>query len=333
MGGGGSYYDRDVTPRREVRSSGYSDRADKVFRKPKAERRCDPAMKPNRRIVCPPCSGALAIALDVTSSMGGLPRILYDKMPVVAGELLRQKYLGVDPQISIAAVGDVNSDIAPIQVADFSSPRELDSWLKRMLLERGGGGTGQESYEFAAYAYAEICDLNAAPQKVFIITGDEDYYDVLEESKLRQHFGGNPLAAFAPTVFDKLKSQFSGNVFHIHRKHRGRKEEKILRRWQNILGESRVIMLPEDMAIADVVLGILALATGGRTLSQYCAEMKNRDQTAERIAEVEKSLSVLGPFKKKAKTGGTTATSDGPPDDKSAKTNPTKNTKNKPYQI
>jgi len=42
-----------------------------------------------------------------------------------------------------------------LQVGQFEADMRLDDVLSKIWLEEGGGGTGQESYELAAYFYAK----------------------------------------------------------------------------------------------------------------------------------------------------------------------------------
>ncbi len=296
MGGGGSYYDRDVTDNRRVDNSrGYSDIAERALRR--AAKKIDSALRPKNRLLRCTAESALVFAFDVTRSMGTLPKIFFDKIPMIAGQLMGLGYLGGNFAVSTAAIGDVYSDKAPIQVGDFGNIQEMDQWLKKLWLEYGGGGTGKESYEFMAYVYAYMCDLGAAKNRFFIFTGDEDYYDDLTRDMLEKYFGGERLTAAATTVFDKLKKNFNGNVYMVHREHRGSTNERIVRRWQEALGVSNVVLLPEDKAIADIVLGIVALGSGARTLDGYVEDMEKREQTGPRIIAVRKALAIVREMK------------------------------------
>ena len=140
MGGGGSYYDRDVQDGYSRGSSGFStDAAEKMGRQS-----ADPGLLPKDRTLTCTARCPVVYAFDVTGSMGNLPRIIYDKMPLIAGQIAECGYL-IDPQISLAAIGDILSDDAPLQIAEFSLIRKLDDWLQRIWLEGNGGGQARES--------------------------------------------------------------------------------------------------------------------------------------------------------------------------------------------
>lgn len=288
MGGGGSYYDRDVKDGYDRGGAGFSkDAGEKMGRSA-----ADPGLLPkDRRVTCA-AGSPVVYAFDVTGSMGNLPRIIYDKMPLIAGQIVECGYLQ-DPEVGLAAVGDILSDRAPIQIADFSIIRKLDDWLQRIWLEGNGGGQAQESYEYTAYYYARMCDLTKAQTPFFIFTGDEGYRDTLYKGDLERHFGGKHENVEALEIFAELKKKFLGNVFLIHRKYSGSENDKIVAQWEKALGKDWVVPLGSDQAIADVTLGVFALRTGVRTLDSYLEDLKTKravPQTDERVEEVRASL-------------------------------------------
>src|SRR5262249_49431126 len=179
MGGGGSYYDRDIKDGYDRGQSGYTQAAaEKMGRK-----EADPGLLPkDRRLTCNAAS-PVVYAFDVTGSMGTLPRIIYDKMPLIAGQIAECGYLE-DAEISLAAVGDILSDRAPIQIAEFSIIRKLDDWLERIWLEGNGGGQAKESYEYTAFFYARYAEMPVATTPFFVFTGDEGFRETLYANDL-----------------------------------------------------------------------------------------------------------------------------------------------------
>ncbi|HEY3445800.1 MAG TPA: hypothetical protein VGK67_05510 [Myxococcales bacterium] len=288
MGGGGSYYDRDTKDGYDRGSSGTSTAADEKM----GRRAADPGLLPkDRKIECQ-AKTPVVFAFDVTGSMGNLPKIIYDKMPLIAGQIMECGYLD-DPQVSLAAVGDIVSDVGPIQIADFSAIRKLDDWLERIWLEGNGGGQAKESYEFTMYYYARCCDLGDPELPFFLITGDEGFRETLYKGDLERHFGGKHETIEAEQVVAELKKKFKDNVFIIRRQYSGSENEKIQVQWEKLLGKDFVIPLLSDQAIADVTLGVFAIAGGTRTLDEYLGDLKTKravPQTDERCAEVRKSL-------------------------------------------
>lgn len=303
MGGGGRYYDRDVTSRNLRTSRGTSSVAEEEI----SRSYIDEAVLPKgRRLVCNSKS-PLVVGFDDTGSMDVLPKIFYDKAPMIAGQIVERGYLD-NPMVSLAAIGDALCDEAPIQICDFSLIRNLDEWLQRIWLEAGGGGQAKESYELTAYFYARMCDIPKAVTPIFIFLGDEGFREKILASDLKRHLGGNHENVDSRTIFNELKQKFMGNVFLIHRYYnQGGHDPEIVEQWQKALGEEKVIILGSDLAVADTMLGLLALVTGKRDLKGYLQDMKNRKQTAKRITEVRKSLEVLAATVRPIRQRGTTA--------------------------
>ncbi len=299
MGGGGSYYDRDVTSGGSRTSTGYSDFASQVTGRGSLDR----SLLPLNRTLVSGCKSPLVCPLDGTGSMGTLPRILCDKWPMIAGQIAMQKYLD-DVMVSLAIVGDVESDRGPIQTCDFAKIRDLDPWLQKLWIEGRGGGQHFESYEFMAYYYARCYDMRNAENPMLIFTGDEGFREYLSSQKLREHFGGEHQDVTASEIFDELKKKFKGNLFLIHRYYSGYDLDKeIVTQWTRVLGKENVVKLETETAVGDIMLGIIALASRSRTLDQYIKDMEERPlemggvkyepQSKARLDEVRQSLKLL----------------------------------------
>src|SRR3954468_9211039 len=57
----------------------------------------------------------IVVALDVTRSRGDDTKLMYEKLPMLMGQIELHAYVE-NPGISFAAVGDATSDQAPLQV-------------------------------------------------------------------------------------------------------------------------------------------------------------------------------------------------------------------------
>ena len=202
---GGGYYDRDVG---ETSSAGFgdlsfTDDAKNAMVQKSLHTDLDPL---NRSIKCTN-NMPLVVAMDVTRSRGDDSKILYDKVPMLFGQIMMHNYLE-DPAISFAAIGDATSDNAPIQICDFDSGKQLDDWLTKIWLEEGGGGTGQESYELLAYYYARHCELPDGKKGLFFITGDEGYYPQIPSERIKNVFGDSVSSLNAIDVYKELQEKF-----------------------------------------------------------------------------------------------------------------------------
>jgi hypothetical protein len=300
MGGGGEFSDYDVPDRSTRTTRGTTRLAEERM----SRREVDPALLPKgRRLICAAAS-PVVLGCDITGSMDVLPKIFFGKVPNVVREITQREYLR-GMEFSVGGIGDVIGDDAPLQFGDFAAPKEIGDWLSRIYAERGGGAQGNESYELAAWFYAYRYELPNAEMPFLFFTGDEGFRERLSGRELNQRFGGENRDTTADEVFKDLLKKFNGNVFLIHRVYRGpvRDDDDIVRDWQRVIGAERVVLLESDQAVADVILGVIAVVGGTRTLEEYCDDMANRTdvdtgepdpQTPERIAEVRHTLAGIG---------------------------------------
>lgn len=130
-----------------------------------------------------PNSLGVAFALDVTGSMGDIPRLLATRELPNFMKVLMDCHVP-DPQLLFVAVGDATCDRAPLQVGQFESTAKLmDQWLTWSYLEGGGGASCEESYELALYFLAVHTAMDCWEKRhkkgYLFMTGDEQPYPVL----------------------------------------------------------------------------------------------------------------------------------------------------------
>ena len=133
----------------------------------------------------------IVVALDVTRSRGDDTKLMYEKLPMLMGQILLHGYVD-NPGISFAAVGDATCDRAPLQVSQFEGDNRLDEALARMWIEEGGGGSGQESYELAAYFYSRTDCVRLARgtgKRGYFFVGDEGFYPKVSHLEVRKIIG------------------------------------------------------------------------------------------------------------------------------------------------
>ena len=134
----------------------------------------------------------IVVAMDVTRSRGDDSRVIYAKLPMFIGQIELRNYVP-GPAISFAAIGDATAgDRAPLQVGQFEADNRLDAVLGKIWLEEGGGGSGQESYELAAYYYARHTELAAhrrGDKGFFFFLGDEGFYPQVSLAQVRAVLG------------------------------------------------------------------------------------------------------------------------------------------------
>jgi hypothetical protein len=172
-----------------------ADRAHKAGAEVFTQRQCHPLMNPKglkvrecRDSANHPDSLGIVFALDVTGSMGDIPHLLATKELPNFMKLLAACRVA-SPQLMFMAIGDANSDRAPLQVGQFETTAELmDQWLTWSFLEGGGGGSGEESYDLALYVAAQHTDMDCYEKRkkkgYLFITGDERPYPSISRHQI-----------------------------------------------------------------------------------------------------------------------------------------------------
>ncbi len=226
--------------------------AQQVFKQSK----CHPLMNPkgvklreSRDAADHPQSLGIVFALDVTGSMGEIPKLLAtQQLPTFMKTLMDCKI--PDPQILFMAVGDAVSDQAPLQVGQFESTAELmDQWLTWSFLEGGGGGTGQESYELGLYFLAMHTEMDCMVKRkkrgYLFMTGDEDPYPTLSKH-IVENVVGDRLDddLTCEEIIAELQKTFTP-FFLIPDQARAK---RCGRRWRDLLGDHVICMdAPADV--------------------------------------------------------------------------------------
>jgi len=230
------------------------------------QRGCHPMMNPHglamresRDSADHPHSLAIVFALDVTGSMGDIPRLLATRELPTFMALLT--HCGIsDPQLLFMAIGDATSDQAPLQVGQFESTAALmDQWLTWSYLEGGGGGTGEESYELAFYMVAQHTDLDCWVKRrkkgYLFITGDEKPYPAVSHHQIGA-LVGERLDADIPIAEVIAAAAETCHVFFlVPDAHRRARCEKV---WRALLGDHVICMEQADDACV-VAASIVAL--------------------------------------------------------------------------
>lgn len=200
----------------------------------------------------------IILGLDTTGSMGSIPLLLIQEgLPKLIGNIIQRGI--ADPALLFLPVGDHECDKAPLQVAQFESgDEELDMWLTRTWLEKGGGGNGGESYLLAWYyaAFHTVTDAwEKRKEKGFLITiGDEPNLGHLPLTAIREIMGSNVPAQSSYTEEQLLTAaQEKWNVFHIHIKHNTYNVES----WKQVLGNN-LIIVEDYKLIPEVVASLIA---------------------------------------------------------------------------
>lgn len=231
------------------------------------------------------------IVSDVTGSMGDAPAIMFEKLPYLSNEC--KEYLGKGAEICFAAVGDANSDNYPLQVRKFAKESGLVKTLKEIVIEGGGGGTMQESYELAAAYFANNVEMPKAVTPVLIFIGDESPYETVRQDQAKD-IAGVTIEKDIGTkrIFDSLQQRFS--VYFIQRPYNQQEGEamsgdtkNVRTNWRKYIPSDRIVYLPDPRRVVDVIFGLLANETGKK--DYFEKELISR-QNPKQIKEVLTSL-------------------------------------------
>lgn len=188
-------------------SKGYTDPKkgiEEIFKQQKA--RCihasmDPKgvmLRESRDSETHPVTTPIVLGLDMTASMGHIPRsLIAHGLPTLVTQLLDAKIPG--PAICFTGVGDHKCDSYPFQLGQFESgDEELDMWLERTYIEGGGGGNGGESYMLSALFAAGVCQTDSWDKrktKGFVFTiGDEPCHGSVPMQDIINMYGAEAAA-------------------------------------------------------------------------------------------------------------------------------------------
>ncbi len=236
----------------------------------------------------------IVIVCDVTGSMGEWPATIFSKLPYLDHEM-RKEYFGDGAEVCFAAVGDAFSDKYPMQAGEFANGEDMKARLTSLVIEGGGGGGGRESYELAALYFARNVEMPMAVRKpIFIMIGDELPYDTISpDVSERYAHTAAPKMATTKDVFTELAEKYS--VYYIRKPYQGGGESDPTnshqhRVWASLVGEDRVVFLPEAGRVVDVIFGIFARETG--KIDYFKKELNDR-QTPAQVATVMKSLETV----------------------------------------
>lgn len=246
---------------RDIASSQQTKTQAQVFKQNGIHPDMDPKginFRESRDSVAHPESLAIIFGLDETGSMGMIPEMLVKhKLGSLMETLINH---GVeDASVCFVGVGDHYCDNSPLQVGQFEAgAQELNEWLTKIHIERGGGGNGGESYMlpwlFGA-RHTSTDNFEKRGIKGFIFTiGDEPVHSRIEAAFLKNYMGYAE-ASDLSTISLLEEARKSFHVFHINLDSRSQPG------WQSLMGEN-VIFLADPMVVAETVATTVAMVQG-----------------------------------------------------------------------
>ncbi len=253
-----------------------------------------------------PRSNAIGVVFDVTGSMGGIPRQLQKKLPQLMGLLVRKGYIE-DPQILFGAVGDFFADRVPLQIGQFESGIEMDDDLGRLLLEGGGGGSYEESYQNALYFFARHTEIDCWEKRrrkgfLFLI-GDEMPYAKCTKNEVAKLIGDDLTRDLTvEEVIAEARERYHV-FFVIPRGASHGADPKLERRWADLLGPQNVIMLEDPDGVCEAIGLAIGLIEGTAHADTMTADLTDAGVDAKTAAAVTTALDPLAKKTALAKVG------------------------------
>jgi hypothetical protein len=232
-----------------------------------------------------PNSVPIIVAFDVTGSMQSVPVTLQKKLPQLMETIVAKTGL-TDAQILYMAIGDAYSDRYPLQIAHFESDNRADEHLGKIILEGGGGGSSQESYQLAMYAAARKTATDAwekRGKKGYLITiGDEMAYPAAATREIEKVFG-DKLEKDIPTADLAREVQERWEWFHIRPTNTADgKRADTHQHWQEMLGE-RVLRIDDETLICELVAGLIYVLEGNKTADAAVSSMGLSGKAADAV--------------------------------------------------
>jgi hypothetical protein len=202
-----------------------------------------------------PESLAIIIALDLTGSMGMIPKyIVSHGLPNIMKKLMDSGI--AHPQILFLGVGDHECDRAPLQVGQFeSSDLQLDHWLTTTFIEQGGGSNAGESYLLAWYfaaMHTEIDCFEKRGQKGFLFTiGDEPTLTHLGCESLARIMGNGQYKDYSAKELLKVAEEHY-HVIHLHIEEGRGHSQSTVNGWKALIGQE-LVHVQDHQTIADII--------------------------------------------------------------------------------
>lgn len=265
-----------------------------VFKQDKCHPLMDPKgvrLRESRDGVDHPQSLGIVFALDVTGSMGEIPKLMANQQLPTFMKILIDCQVR-DPQILFMAVGDAISDQAPLQVGQFESTAELmDQWLTWSYLEGGGGGTGQESYELALYflaMHSEMdCMIRRKKRGYLFMTGDEMPYPTLSKHIVEAVVGDH---LDEDLTCDEIVAEVQKSFVPFFIIPDYARAKRCERRWRDLLGDN-VICLESPIDVCFVTAGAILLSEGRvSNINELSTLLTNAGLPSYRRSKVMQSL-------------------------------------------
>ena len=210
----------------------------------------------------------IIIALDVTGSMGSIPRRLVTQdFPNIMKKIMDESV--AHPQVCFLGIGDHECDSAPLQVGQFEASDELlDTWLRKLYIEGGGGGNDGESYLLAWWFASACTDCDAYNKRgrkgILITVGDEPTLRSLTKRDFSRIYGTSPQADCVAASDILKEAQDKWDVYHINVMDYAGNRKTTIDQWTKYLGDHLINTQSRDGSdVAELIARIIVSSAKG----------------------------------------------------------------------
>ena len=239
-----------------------------------------------------PRSRAVAVWLDGTGSNKAQAEIVFRHVPELMGLLVRRGYVS-DPQVLFGVIGDYHAgDGLPLQIGQFESDNRIETHLGNAVLEGGGGGGIQESYELALYAMARHTGIDCFEKRgekgYCFIVGDELPYPQISRQAVQAVFGEDLQADLSTRdIVREVQERYQLYVIIPARAQHGR-EARMLQGWAAYVGQNVLRIEDADQIVARIAAEIGA--NEGRDHAAVLADLRDAGADERTLALISSDL-------------------------------------------
>lgn len=247
-----------------------------------------------------PTAFPIVVMLDVTGSMTRIPDLLVNELPKLVAAV-RDRGVIEHPALLNIAVGDANSDQAPLQVGEFESSDELiEAHLSKVWLEGKGGGQYSESYDLGLLYVNDCVDTDHWDKRggkgLLVVIGDEGFYDPVQVKHFEKLTGQAAENRTMASLLNALQTKW--DVFVIRPGGTSCFEMATVRdRWRSVLPAERVIDVEDWHDINGLIAGTASIV-GGASLDTTVDNLKsagiNTDGITTALAQIASSTELAG---------------------------------------
>lgn len=255
-----------------------------------------------------PDSIAVVFNMDITGSMGTIPRLL-------ATEVMHEFMPGlarVNPHVQVlfAAIGDADDGYnypAPWQNGQFETDDALaDEWLTRMWLEGSGGSAPYESYDLAFYFLGWLTQMDCFEKRgkkgYAFLTGDDICRGQILAETVNRLLGRTELQANI-TIQEAITR--TAQMYHVFflipdplRARNYRDEKYVEDEWRKLLGQNGTVVVLADARDTAVVSSVLFGLTEGAYASIDAVRDDLRDNFKRTDEMAERVIRAVAPYAK-----------------------------------